>query len=106
MANYTLSADTEEIHNKSNSIISLIIVFCDIKAPVIIIIIIKTNYNYKHLNIYIQRIWDMKCFVMPVIVRVTGIVSGGLKNVWKQYQDNINRFSTKDRRTWNVTHHK
>jgi hypothetical protein len=33
--------------------------------------------------------WNMKYFVIPVIIGATGIVSKGLKNIWKQYQDNI-----------------
>jgi hypothetical protein len=31
----------------------------------------------------------MKYFVIPVIIAATGIISEGLKEVWKQYQDNI-----------------
>jgi hypothetical protein len=34
--------------------------------------------------------WNMKCFVIPVIIEATGIVSNSLKkDMWRQYQDNI-----------------
>jgi hypothetical protein len=36
----------------------------------------KLKYN---LSIEIQRMWNMKCFVIPVIIGATGILTGGLK---------------------------
>jgi hypothetical protein len=33
----------------------------------------------KYLSIEIQRMWNMKCFVIPVIVGATGIVSKSLQ---------------------------
>jgi hypothetical protein len=33
--------------------------------------------------------WNMKCFVVPVIIGATGIMTRGLKNIWKQYQESI-----------------
>jgi hypothetical protein len=56
---------------------------------IIIIIIIKIKLKYKNLSIEIQRMWNMKCSVIPVIIGATGIVSKVYKNIWKQYQDNI-----------------
>jgi hypothetical protein len=35
--------------------------------------------NYKSLPIEIQRMWNMKCMIIPVITGVTGIVTKGLK---------------------------
>jgi hypothetical protein len=49
----------------------------------------EKKLKYKNLNIEIQRMWIMKCFVMPVITGATGIVTKGLKNIWKQYQESI-----------------
>jgi hypothetical protein len=47
------------------------------------------NKFKKNLSIEIQRIWNMKCFVIPVIIGATGIVTKGQKNIWKQYQESI-----------------
>jgi hypothetical protein len=33
--------------------------------------------------------WNIKCFIILVIIGATGIVSKCLKNTWKQYQDKI-----------------
>jgi hypothetical protein len=37
----------------------------------------------------IQGMWNVKYFVIPVITGATGIVRKSSKNIWKQYQDNI-----------------
>jgi hypothetical protein len=31
----------------------------------------------------------MKCFVIPIIIGDTGIVTEGLKTIWRQYQESI-----------------
>jgi hypothetical protein len=49
----------------------------------------EQKLKYKNLSIEIQQMWNMKCFVIPVIIGATGLVSKNLKNTWKQYQDNI-----------------
>jgi hypothetical protein len=38
----------------------------------------EKDLKYKNLSIEIQRMWKMKCFVIPVIIGATGIVSRGL----------------------------
>jgi hypothetical protein len=38
-------------------------------------VIVNNNNN----NIEIHRMWNMKCFVMPVIIGATGIVSKSLQ---------------------------
>jgi hypothetical protein len=39
----------------------------------------EKKLKYKNLSIEIQRMWNMKCFVIPVITGTTGIVTRGLK---------------------------
>jgi hypothetical protein len=67
----------------------------------------EKRLKYKKLSIEIQRMWNMKCFVIPIIIGVTGIVTKGLK---KKSGNNtrkaFNRFSTKNSCTRNMTHYK
>jgi hypothetical protein len=49
----------------------------------------ENKLKYKNLTTEIQRMWNKKCFVIPVIIRATGIVTKGLKKIWKQYQKSI-----------------
>jgi hypothetical protein len=39
----------------------------------------EKKLKYKNLSIESQRMWNMKCFVIPVIIGATGIVTRGLK---------------------------
>jgi hypothetical protein len=45
----------------------------------------ENKLKYKNLSIEIQRMWNMKCFVIPVIIGASGIVTRGLK----KYQETI-----------------
>jgi hypothetical protein len=44
----------------------------------------EKKLKYNNLSIEIQRLWNIKCFVIPVITGATGIVTKGLKKIWKQ----------------------
>jgi hypothetical protein len=48
----------------------------------------EKKLKYKNLSTEIQIMWNMKFFVVPVIIGATGIVSKSLQNICKQYQDN------------------
>jgi hypothetical protein len=39
----------------------------------------EKKLNYKNLSVDNQRMWNMKCFVIPVTTGATGIVTKGLK---------------------------
>jgi hypothetical protein len=51
----------------------------------------EEQLKYKGLSIEIQRMWNMKCFVIPVIIGATGIVTTGLKKSgnYTRYQESI-----------------
>ena len=83
---------------------------------IIIIIIIPAERNvvqkeaekklkYKSLCIEIQRMWNLKCAIIPVIIGATGIVTRSLKEKFGSCtRKTFNRFTTKDSYTWNITH--
>ena len=52
---------------------------------IIIIIIIIIILKYKDLTIEIQRMWNVKTKVIPVIIRATGIISKS----FRKYASNI-----------------
>jgi hypothetical protein len=39
----------------------------------------EKKLKYTNLSTEIQRMWNMKCFVIPILIGATGIVSKGLK---------------------------
>jgi hypothetical protein len=41
----------------------------------------EEKLKYRNLSIEIQLMWNMKCFVIPVIIGATGIVTKGLKYI-------------------------
>jgi len=49
--------------------------------------------------------WNMKCTIIPVITGATGIVTRSLKkNFGSCTRKTLDRFTTKDSCTWNITH--
>jgi hypothetical protein len=66
----------------------------------------EKKLKYENLSIEIQRMWNMKCVVMPVITGATGIVTKGLKLSGNNIRIAFNRFSTKDSCTRNIAHYK
>ena len=66
---------------------------------------VEKKLNYKSLCIEIQRMWNLKCTIIPVIIGATGIVTRSFrKNLETVPGKTLNRFSTKDSYTWNITH--
>jgi hypothetical protein len=49
----------------------------------------ENKLKYENLSIEIQRMWNMKCFVIPVIIGAIGIVNEGLKEHLEKYQESI-----------------
>jgi hypothetical protein len=66
----------------------------------------ENTLKYENINIEIQRMWNMKCFVIPVIIEATGIESKGLKKYLGYTRKAFSRFSKKNSWTRNITHYK
>jgi hypothetical protein len=65
----------------------------------------REETKYKNLCIEIERMWNMKCIIIPVIIGATGMVTKGLKTNLeaipvKHSTDSLHKNSC----TWNVTH--
>jgi len=48
--------------------------------------------------------WNLKCTIVPVITGATGIVTRSLKKNLETFRKTLDRFTTKDSYTWNITH--
>jgi hypothetical protein len=64
----------------------------------------EKKLKYKKLSKEIQRMWNMKCFVIPVIIGATGIVTKGLKISGNNTRDAFNKFSTKKASVLGTSH--
>ena len=60
----------------------------------------EKELKYKSLCIEVQRMWNLKCTIVLVIIGATGIVTRSLK----KNLETLDRFTTKDSYTWNITH--
>ena len=49
----------------------------------------EKKFKYKSLFIEIQRMGNLKCTIIPVIIGDTGIVTRSLRKNWNMYQENI-----------------
>ena len=49
----------------------------------------EKKLNDKSLCIEIQRMWNMKCMIVPVIIGATGIVTRAEGKFWNLYQEII-----------------
>jgi hypothetical protein len=93
--NQGVQTDTEVLANRSDIIIKNkedeICLLIDVAIPSDRNVIQEPEkkLKYKNLSIEIQRMWNMKCFIMPVITGTTGTVTEGLKKIWKQYQESF-----------------
>ena len=65
-----------------------------------------TEAKIHELCIEIQRMWNLKCEIIPVITGATGIVTKGLKEEFGIHtRKKFNRFNTKGSYIWNITYH-
>jgi len=68
---------------------------------------VEKKLKYKSLCIEIQRMWNLKCTIIPAIIGATGIVTRSLRKKFGNYtRKTLNIFTTKDSHTWNITHNK
>ena len=64
----------------------------------------EKKLNYKRLCIEIQRMWNLKCTIISVIIGATGIVTRSLREKFRSCaRKTFDRFTTKDSCTWNIT---
>jgi hypothetical protein len=55
----------------------------------------ERKLKYTNISIEIQGMWNMKCFVIPVIIGATGIVTKGPKNSVNKTRKTFNRLCKK-----------
>jgi hypothetical protein len=65
----------------------------------------EKKLKYKSLCIEIQRMWNLKCTNIPIIIGTTGIVTRSLRKNFesvpgKHSMDSLQKISY----TWNITH--
>jgi len=67
----------------------------------------EKNLKFKYLSIKIQRMWNMKCFIIPASIGAIVIVTGGLKKSGDNTRKALNRLSTRENScTRNIAHNK
>jgi hypoxanthine-guanine phosphoribosyltransferase len=64
----------------------------------------ENKLKYKSLGTEIQRMWNLKCMIIPVIIGATGIVTKSLRKNLKDIPGkHSDRFTTESSYTWNIT---
>jgi hypothetical protein len=64
----------------------------------------ENKLKYKSLVIEVQRMWNLKCTIMPVITGATGIVTKSLRENLKAMPGKHSIDTTADSCTGNITH--
>ena len=65
----------------------------------------EKKLKYKSLCIEIQRMWNLKCTIIPITIGATGIVTRSLRKKFGSCtRKTFDRFITKDSYIWNITH--
>ena len=65
----------------------------------------EKKLEYKSLCKGIQRVWNLKCMIIPVIIGATGIITESFKEqICSHTRKTFNRFATKHSHIWNITH--
>jgi hypothetical protein len=74
--------DDDDDNSSSNNNMDKLCLLIDVAIPSDKNVIQKEaekKLKYKSISIEIQRMWNMNCFVIPVIIGATGIVSKSLR---------------------------
>jgi hypothetical protein len=50
---------------------------------------VEKKLKYESLVIEVQRMWNLKCTIIPVITGATEIMMKNLRKIWKLYKENI-----------------
>jgi hypothetical protein len=57
----------------------------------------EAEKTLKHMRLCTetQHMWNMKCIIIPIIIGAIGIVTKGLKKIWKPYEKSIQQIQYK-----------
>ena len=64
----------------------------------------EKKLKYKSLCIETQRMWNLKCTIIPVITGATGIATSSLQKNLEALPGKHSIGSLQDSYTWNITH--
>jgi hypothetical protein len=64
----------------------------------------ERKLKYKSLGIETQRMWNLKCKIIPVIIGVTGIATKSLRKNLEAIPGKHSIASLQKSHTWNSTH--